>query len=155
MQFTKEVNWDLFDFVFMGALIFGTGLAYEFATWKGGATSYRIAVGIALLALFLLIWMNGAVGIIGNENNPANLLYFGVFAALMIGSVAAKLKPRGMSYVLFATAIVQALVPVVAFLVWRPDFSPGVIGVFVLNGFFVVLFVVSGLLFKQTAEKQK
>ena len=28
MQFTPEVSWGLFDFIIMGALISGTGIAY-------------------------------------------------------------------------------------------------------------------------------
>lgn len=148
-------NWGLFDFIFMGALIFGTGMAYEFGSRKGGTTSYRVAVGIALFALFLLLWMNGAVGIIGSEDNPANLLYFGVFATIMIGSALANLSPRGMSRTLFVTALVQALVPVIALIIWKPDFSPGVIGVFVFNVFFVVLFLVSGILFRNASRAER
>ena len=34
MQFTKEVNWDLFDFAFMGTVLFGAGLAYELVARK-------------------------------------------------------------------------------------------------------------------------
>lgn len=152
MQFTAEVNWDLFDFVFMGALIFGTGLAYELVARKGGAAAYRAGVGFALAASFLLIWMNGAVGIIGSEDNPANLLYAGVFAVLLIGAAIVRLEARGMARTLIATAIAQALVPVVALIIWRPDFSPGVIGVFVLNAFFVVLFVLSAVFFRRAAH---
>lgn len=148
-------NWSFSDFIFMGALIFGAGMAYELGSRKGGTTSYRVAVGLALFALFLLIWMNGAVGIIGSEDNPANLLYFGVFATLAIGSALANLKSRGMSRVLFATAFVQALVPVAALIIWRPDFSPGVLGVFALNAFFVVLFIVSGILFRNASQIEK
>ena len=152
MQFTAEVNWDLFDFVFMGVLIFGTGLAYELVARKGSAAPYRAGVGFALAASFLLIWMNGAVGIIGSENNPANLLYAGVFAVLLIGAAVVRLEARGMARTLIATAITQALVPVVALIIWRPDFSPGIIGVFVLNAFFVVLFVLSALFFRRAAR---
>ena len=66
MQFTEEVNWDLFDFALMGALLFGTGLAYELLTKKASkTTAYRVAVGVALAAAFLLVWVQGAVGIIG------------------------------------------------------------------------------------------
>ena len=36
---------------------------------KTGDAAYRTAVGVALAAAFLLIWVNGAVGIIGSENN--------------------------------------------------------------------------------------
>jgi hypothetical protein len=158
MQFTGEVNWTLFDFAFMGALLFGTGLAYELATRKAVATVYRLAVGVALAAAFLLVWVNGAVGIIGNEGNPANLMYFGVLTLGVTGALIARFKPDGMARTLFATASAQALVPVIALMIWQPQATSwgaaGVFGVFVLNAFFVMLFVISALLFRRAAHEQ-
>ena len=149
MQFTEEVNWDLFDFAFMGTLLFGTGLAYELVARKAGAIAYRAAVGVALAAALLLVWVNGAVGIIGN--GPVNLMYFGVLAVLVIGAAVARLEPQGMARALFATALAQALVPVIALVIWKPDFPPGVLQVFGLNAFFVMLFVGSALLFRRAS----
>ncbi len=51
--------------------------------------AYRFAVGVALAAAFLLVWMNLAVGLIGSEDNPANLMYFGVLAVGFIGAIIA------------------------------------------------------------------
>src|SRR5687767_8759422 len=48
MQFTDEVNWDVADFAFAGALLIGVGVAYELAVRKTGDTEYRAAVGVAL-----------------------------------------------------------------------------------------------------------
>lgn len=155
MQFTDEVVWTLFDFVFAGTLLFGTGLAYELVARKGGTIAYRAAVGVALAAALLLVWINGAVGIIGSEDNPANLLYGGVLAIGFIGAIVALLEPRGMARALFATALAQALVPVIAFIIWKPSFAeaPGILGVFVLNAFFAMLFVGSALLFRRAARE--
>lgn len=149
MRFTEEVQWTVSDFTIMGTLLFGIGFAYEVVSRKGSTGLYRGAVGMALFATLLLIWMNGAVGIIGSENNPANLLYAGVPLTLVIGAVLARLKAQSMAYALFATAFVQFMVPVTALIIWRPDFSPGVLGVFILNAFFVALYFVSGLLFSR------
>ena len=80
MQITDEVAWDLADFAIAGALLFGTGVAYELLARKAGIIAYRAAVGVALAAALLLVWMNLAVGIIGSEDNPANLMYVGVLA---------------------------------------------------------------------------
>jgi ABC-type Mn2+/Zn2+ transport system permease subunit len=44
MQFTKDVDWKLFDFVIMGTLLFGTGLICEFVLRKVKKTQYRIAI---------------------------------------------------------------------------------------------------------------
>lgn len=155
MQFTKEVNWDLFDFAFMGAMLFGAGLAYELVARKGGATAYRVAVGLALAGVFLLVWINGAVGIIGNEGNPANLMYFGVLVVGLVGAVIVRLEPRGMAKALLAMALAQMLVPVIALVIWQPQVTSwgaaGVAGVFVLNAFFAMLFAVSALLFRRAA----
>jgi hypothetical protein len=153
MQFSEGVNWDLFEFAVMGALLFGAGLAYELAARQAGAIAHRVAVGVALAAAFLLVWVNGAVGIIGNEGSPANLMYFGVIVVGVVGAFIARLKSHGMARALFATAVAQVLVPVIALIVWPPQIvswgAAGVSGVFVLNAFFVMLFVGSAFLFRR------
>ena len=121
--------------------------------------AYRIAVGMALAAAFLLVWINLAVGVIGSEDNPANLLYGGVLAVGLIGVLIARFRPHGMARALFATAIAQALVPVIALIIWKPQVTSveaflGVFGVFSVNGFFVMLFVGSALLFRYAAREQ-
>ena len=65
MQFTNEVNWGPLDFVHAGALLIGTGLAYEIASRKLRTARQRVVVGLALAVAFLLIWAELAVGIIG------------------------------------------------------------------------------------------
>lgn len=63
MQFTDEVNWTIFDFSVMGILLFSTGMAYELITKNITNRNQRIAVGIALLFVFLAIWAQLAVGV--------------------------------------------------------------------------------------------
>ena len=155
MQFTEEINWSLFDFGLIGALLFGLGFVYELVTIRARKSKYRAAFGLGLGAAFLLVWVNGAVGLIGHEGNPANLMYGAVFAVGLVGSLFARFKPRGMAYTLFATALTQMLVPVIALIIWPPVVvswgALGVFGVFVLNAFFAILFVASALLFRRAS----
>ena len=146
--------WTLADFVFAGALIFGTGLTYVLVARKAGNIAYRAAVGVALAAAFILVWLTGAVGIIGSEDNNANSMYIGVLAVGIIGAIVARFRPHGMARALFATALAQALVAVIALIItlgspWSP---PGVLGTLILNGFFVGLFVGSAWLFREAAR---
>ncbi|MEP0949751.1 MULTISPECIES: hypothetical protein [Cyanophyceae] len=155
MLFTDQMVWDLIDFIVAGALIFGTGLAYELVAKKGGTMAYRVAVGIALAAAFLLVWMNLAVGIIGSEDNPVNLMYFGVLAIGILGATMARFRPQGMARTLITTALAQALVPVIALIINKPqvtsvEASMGVLGVLGLNAFFVMMFIGSALLFRRS-----
>jgi len=152
MQFTDEVKWTLFDFILMGALLFGAGLAYELVARRSEKTVYRVALGIGLAGAFFLLWVNGAVGIIGNEGQPANWMYGAVFVVGFVGSLLSRFKPHGMARTLFTAAFVQLLVPVIALLIWPPpdtSWAPGIFGVFVLNAIFVMLFIVSALLFRR------
>ncbi|MFZ5390881.1 MAG: hypothetical protein ACOZAJ_01220 [Patescibacteria group bacterium] len=152
MQFSQEVNWDLFDFVLMGAVLFAIGLAYELIARRSQKTLYRTAFVIGLVGAFLLFWINGAVGIIGNEGHPANLMYGVVFLVGLIGSLIARFKPRGMAFTLFTAAFVQILIPIIALFIWPPvvmSWTPGLIGVFALNSFFAILFIVSAVLFQR------
>lgn len=140
--------WDAADFIVFWVLIAGAVLAYKLVASKAANRAYRVATGIAVATGLILIWINGAVGLIGSEDNPANLMYCGVLAVGVIGAVIARLEPLGMARALFATAVAQFLVPLIALIIWRPDFSPGVVQVLVLNFFFVLLFAGSSLLFR-------
>ena len=143
--------WSLADFVFMWVLMAGVGLAYRLITLQAVNLAYRIGTGMGLLTGFMLIWVNGAVGLIGSEDNPANGMYAGVLLVGAAGALLGRLKPLGMSRALFATASAQFLVPVLALKFWPADFSPGVVPVFILNSFFVLLFLGAGLLFRHAA----
>jgi hypothetical protein len=91
--------------------------------------------------------MNLAVGIIGNEDNPANLMYGGVLAVGIIGAVIARFQPHGMARALVATALAQALVAVIALIA-------GLGYTLILTGFFVALWLTSARLFRKAAQEQ-
>lgn len=131
----------VFDFVLFGALIFGAGLSYELIAAKGTSTRYKQGVGLAVVTSLILLWMNGAVGIIGSEDNPVNMMYLGVLLVGIIGVVLARFQARGMAYAAFAMAIAQMLVPIIAMIINDVPWSPGVAGIFVINAVFALLFL--------------
>ena len=128
-------------------------------------TAYRIAIGIACGTGLILLWINVAVGIIGD--GPINLMYLGVLAIALAGALLAQFQPRGMAWTLFATALAQVLVPVVALLIWKaggrellldphsphPPFHPGVVPVFALNSGFAALWIASAIFFRRADAK--
>jgi peptidoglycan/LPS O-acetylase OafA/YrhL len=65
MQFTDEVDWNLFDFVLMGILLLGTGLLCELVIRKVRNMDYRIGIIALILVALFLIWAELAVGIFG------------------------------------------------------------------------------------------
>ncbi len=117
-------------------------------------TAYRFAVGIALGAAFLLVWTVLAVGAIG-DGGPPDLMYVGVLAVGIIGALVARLQPRGMARALFATALAQALVAVIAVSAGFHQLPGSSVQEIVLyNGFFAALFAGSAWLFREAARAQ-
>ena len=151
IQFTEEVNWSLFDFAYMGALLFGTGLAYELLVRKAeNIPGYRAAVGVAVVAAFLLVWVNAAVGIIGDgEEDLANAMYVGGGLAVgIMGALFGRFQPRGMARALCGTALTQILVAVIALVFGLGSSVPGwPRDLLMLTGFFATLWVGSAVLF--------
>ena len=54
-------------------------------TMKADNRTYRLAVGIALAAAFILVWLSLGVGIIGKDGDPANLMYFAHLPVEVLG----------------------------------------------------------------------
>ena len=77
-------------------MLLGVGAIYVLVKRKADSAAYKFGVGVALAAAFILVWVNGAVGIIGDESNDANMMYFGVLAVGIIGAIIARLRPHGM-----------------------------------------------------------
>ena len=122
---------------------------------KTNKTAYRFAVSLALATAFILVTLIGAVGVIGAEGDRFDLMYFGVLAVGIIGAIIARFQPHGMARALFATALAQALVAVIALIAGKHQSSvSSVPEILILNGFFVVLFLKSARLFRNAAREQ-
>jgi hypothetical protein len=114
MRFTAEVNWTASDFVFAGVLFGSVGLGLEFTVRKSESMPYRLGAALAVFASFLTIWVNAAVGMIGN--GPYNLLFGGVLLIALVWAIAARFEPAGMARAMVAAAIAQAVLSTIGFL---------------------------------------
>lgn len=154
MRYTSEVNWTLSDFVVMGLLFGLVGLAVELAVRASGSWAFRGGAAVAIVTAFLLIWVNLAVGILGGEANPANLLFLGVIAVAVVGAVLGRFRASGMARAMTAAAVAQLLVGAVALIGGLG--SPGTAGVYeaaVAGLLFGGLWLGSGWLFSRAARR--
>jgi hypothetical protein len=113
MRFTTEVQWTASDFVFAAVLIGGVGLLLELAVRRSGSRAYRAGAAAAIAGGFFTVWANAAVGMIGSEDNVFNLVFLGVVAFALAGSVAVRFRAAGMAAVMALAAgahLVAALV---------------------------------------------
>lgn len=141
---TDVVNWGLMDFATMGVLILGAGLLFEYAASRAGNVAHKLAVGIAVAAGLGLVWVNLAVGMIGDEGNAANLMYVFVLFVALVGAAIARFEPREASIAMFATAGAHVVVVVIALVAGLdPELRA--------DAFFIAAWVASALLFRQAS----
>lgn len=114
MRVTSEVNWTASDFVFAAVLMGSVGLGVELTVRATRNWAYRGAMFIAMLLAFFTIWANGAVGIIGNEDNPLNLLYFGLLLGGGLAAALVRVRARPMSWIMAAIAVGQFVIAGIA-----------------------------------------
>jgi hypothetical protein len=65
MSITEEVNWSLFDFFIMGALILSVSIGIRFILNKTKNVKNRIIYMGILGLLCLLVWAELAIGVFG------------------------------------------------------------------------------------------
>ena len=150
---SAEWDWSAADFVFAALMLFGAGGAWEAISRMGGL-AYRAATALAVLTGVILVWVNGAVGIIGSENNPANLMYGGVLLVGVIGAAAARFGAQGMALTLFLMAAVQAVVAAIAIGGGLGLPETGAAALIAINGFFCLLWILAGGLYRLAALGQ-
>ena len=150
------MNWDLLDFVVFATMVIVVAVIMILAWRRARTGTYRFTAAVAALGAFFLVWINGAVGIIGNEDNEANLLFFGVLGVAAIGSVIARFRANGMANALYATAAAQVLLGAFAFAtrlgatgpIWPRD-------ILMMTAFFSAFWLISGMLFSKAARTER
>lgn len=139
------MNWDTFDFAVFGAMLLAGCLGFEVVLRLGAeSAAYRIAACLAIGGAFLMVMANLAVGIIGNEGNPVNLLFFALLALGAFGALAVRFEAAGMARVMTLLAAAQALLGL-GLAVTGVGFTP------VLTLFYVGLWLGAGRLFQRAA----
>lgn len=114
-----------------------------------GNSAYRIGAAVAVAVSFLTVWMR----MVGSEDNPANLGFFGVVMTAGACAFAVRFRAEGMARAMLATAGVQALIGLaVATAPVSARVEPhGVAGVVMQSAIFVTLWLIAAAFFHRSA----
>ena len=121
-------------------------------TGKSGRGVYWAGVGVAVFVSLFQMWVNLAVGIVGNEDNPANQGFFGVVVTAMACAFVARFRAGEMARAMLAVAGVQALLALM--LATAPANARDVQPILVLSGAFVLAWLLSAGLFWRSARAE-
>lgn len=143
------MNWGLEDFVMAGLMLSAVAGCFLLARRRSSGLAYLLAFAIMLGALFVTVFAWLAVGIIGSEDHPANLLYTGVIAVCAIGAVQARLRPAGMSRTLSIAAGLQAAITMLGEVLMAGEFTgAGFFAPLAFNALLTGSLVISAWLFR-------
>lgn len=143
-QFTDEVQWSIFDHIVWAFMLAIPATIIDLVSRMTTNWFYRGGAIIALATSFVITWANLAVGIVGNEENPVNLIFFGVVAIAMLGSPLVGFEAARLRGVFYLTAAAQALTALVAL-----QAEPFVL---VFCGVTTALWLTAATLFSQAAK---
>ena len=135
------------ELIFAGVLVAAVGIPYEIATRVPGRLTYWAGAGLALATALSLVLMNGAVGIIGSEDNPHNRIFIAGIAVAAAGAVTARFQAKGLALAMFAAALTHVGIFVFA---WAAGYGfTGPISVF-----FSAMWLFAGRLFRRAAAER-
>jgi len=143
-RFVDGWNWARPGFFLLGALVFAGGFVFQLLTRSVDSIAYRMAVGVALAAALVLVWMNRVQAADGV--NRFALLFLVVPVVGVVVAAVSRFQPAGMARALFATALAQALILAITL-----PASPRALG---LNGVVLILFAGSAVLFRRAGEER-
>jgi hypothetical protein len=152
MQFTSSVKWQAGDFLMMGILLAGAGILARSYLLQSDVRKLLAGI-LAVVALFLLAWVNMAVGLIGSGPHWANLLYVVVLIAVIVGMLMGRSRVRVLAFTMFSACgllIGIAAIQLLARASHFPDTS--ITEIIAINSVFLALFFAAGLLFTKVAQ---
>ncbi len=152
---TSEMQWTLSDYVLVWVMLFTTGIIYMFVSRLSSDNTYRAAVALAVVTGLLMVWSNLAVGIIGNEDNMINVVYFIILMLGFIGAFFVRFQSGGLSRVLGGMILLLAAVASYALLSGMQHMpESSVMEIIGVHMFFITPLSISAILFHQHSKEQ-
>ena len=117
------------------------------------SNAYRLALALALGTFLFLAWSVAAMGLVGAEGDPFDLLYLGLVGVGILAAALVRFEPGAMVRVLLGMAGAQAVLTVVALALGKQE-SPvsSVAEIVGLNAMFIVLYGGAAWLFARAAR---
>jgi hypothetical protein len=147
---TDEVAWDAADFILFAAMLAAACGAWELAMRSTKSRTYAAAAIVATGAAMLLFLVNGAVGFLGDEGDPVNLIFFGVLTLAAGGAIVVRFRAEGMARTMAVTAGAQVAAGALG-VAMVPDVRGFLLG----TALFVPLWLLSSWLFARAAREER
>jgi hypothetical protein len=147
---TDEVAWDSADFILFAAMLATACVAWELAMRRTKSLAFAAGAIVATGAALLLFLVNGAVGFIGDEGDPVNLIFFGVITLAAGGAIIVRFRPEGMARTMAVTAGAQVAAGALG-----AAMVPDVRGFLLGTALFVPLWLLSSWLFARAAREER
>ena len=145
--------WTGFDYIFAAVMFALVGGAIELFFRMSSNLAYRAGAGLAVIGCFLLVWVNGAVGFFGDEDNPANLVFLAIILTVVTGAIIARLKAPGMARTAYTAAALQLLIGIVGYSAgWAAPGGQGIYEAVMGTTLFCGIWLASALLFRNAAS---
>lgn len=148
-QVSGGMAWDSADFILVAIMLAAACGAWEIAMRKSKNLAYAAGAVVAAAAALLLYLVNGAVGFIGNEDEPVNFLFFGVITLALGGAIVVRFRAEGLARTMVVTAGAQVVTGALA-VAMVPDLQGFAVG----TAMFVPLWLLSSWLFSRAARAE-
>ncbi|WFL76041.1 hypothetical protein P7228_08465 [Altererythrobacter arenosus] len=145
MQLTGEVQWTTSDFIAAAVMLvlLGAGIELGFHFCREGL--HRAGAVLSAFVAFLTIWIDIAVGIIGD--GPINLAFYAMLLAALVAAILARFRAAAAMWIAATLGFGQLAVGLAAELGGYPDWFGPV--------FFAAWWALVALLFGKAAAEHK
>ena len=149
---SADFGWDFADFIFWAVVLSVSCPLFDWAARKSPNFSYLAGSGAALAAGFGLIVVNGAVGLVGSEDEGHNLLFGLVLLVAIVGAFIARGRAEGLARAMLAAAVVHIAISAILLVraggATEATLGAEIIGLLVFAG----VWLVSAWCFRQAAR---
>ncbi len=143
------MNWTLLDYVLFTLLLSGPLIALWYFLRSERKVFYRLGVLFAAVGVFLVLWVNGAVGILGEAGSHASMIYVVIPFIALAGAFKTRARTKGLTMTMLILVGAMALIPLFALVLGLITFEAVMIGeTAFISVTLAIPFLVAAMLFR-------
>lgn len=116
------MNWSVFDILVAIILLAAVLVPGVVIFVRVRSLAHRMAGGLALIGALMMVWANGAVGLVSTPDDSANLLLLGVLPIGLMIAVVERFRAEGLVRGFAVMAVLQLAAGITLFAMgWGAD----------------------------------